>query len=300
MTEIKQAHAMPHLAGATHRWVDVRGLSMHVAEMGPASGEPLLLLHGLPQHWWQWHGVMPLLAREYRVLAIDSRGFGWTDAPRDGYDRSTYVADVVGLLAELGLARVNVLAHDWGAIVAQLLQIEHPELVSRLMVMGCPDLVTAPTAGALLKLLPLMRMEFPLLVPPLARRGLGQGGQPMVDTLFAAAEPHGAVSAEDVALYKAQMRDPARVRASGAMYRGFVLPVLLKLLARRIPGDLTVPTYVLLGAMDPSAEMQLGGHRPGRGAMVIQEIIPGAGHFLPDFRPELVAQRALDFFGDRR
>lgn len=298
MTETQPATGMPHLTGVTHRWVEVGGISLHVAEMGRRDGEPLLLLHGLPQHWWQWHGVMPALADRYRVLALDWRGFGWSDAPADGYTQESFIADLVGLLGELGLPRVKVLAHDWGAIVAQLLAIQRPELVERLMVMGCPDLMSVPSAGALIKTLPIMAMELPLLVPALAVRRMSRGNQDMVTTLLTAHEPDRSVSAEDIAVYKAQMRDPARVRASSAMYRGFLLPIFAKLIGRRVEGDLTMPTYVLLGEMDPSTDMQLGGHLPGRGSAVTQEIIPGAGHFLPDYSPELVAERALAFFAE--
>jgi pimeloyl-ACP methyl ester carboxylesterase len=51
---------------------------MHVAEVG--TGPPLLLLHGFPQHWWEWRGIITGLASRYRVICPDLRGAGWTDA----------------------------------------------------------------------------------------------------------------------------------------------------------------------------------------------------------------------------
>ena len=71
--------ALPVLKGVEHRFVDLPGLRMHVAEAG--SGRPLLLLHGFPQHWWEWRKVIPELAQHYRVIVPDLRGAGWTDAP---------------------------------------------------------------------------------------------------------------------------------------------------------------------------------------------------------------------------
>ena len=67
---------LPDLGGVEHRFVKLPGLTMHVAEAG--TGEPLLLLHGFPQHWWGWYKVLPALAQRYRVIAPDLRGAGWT------------------------------------------------------------------------------------------------------------------------------------------------------------------------------------------------------------------------------
>ena len=67
----------PRPRGRLHRYLELPGLHMHVAEAG--SGEPLLLLHGYPQHWWGWYKVLPALAQHYRVICPDLRGAGWTD-----------------------------------------------------------------------------------------------------------------------------------------------------------------------------------------------------------------------------
>ena len=70
------ARDQPHLDGVTHRWVDLPGLRMHVAEAG--TGPPVLLLHGWPQHWWEWRHVIGPLARTHHVIAPDLRGAGWS------------------------------------------------------------------------------------------------------------------------------------------------------------------------------------------------------------------------------
>ena len=69
----------PPVPGVEHRFVEAGGLRMHVAEAG--AGEPLLLVHGWPQHWYQWRGVIQRLAGTRRLIVPDLRGFGWTDAP---------------------------------------------------------------------------------------------------------------------------------------------------------------------------------------------------------------------------
>ena len=75
--------SFPEVDGVRHRFVKVNGLNLHLAEAG--SGEPLLMLHGWPQHWYMWRYQIPSLAQQYHVLCPDLRGFGWSDAPAIGY-----------------------------------------------------------------------------------------------------------------------------------------------------------------------------------------------------------------------
>lgn len=70
---------LPEAPGFEHSLVETRGLRTHLATIG--EGDPVLLLHGFPEHWWQWHAVAPAIAAAgYRVLCPDLRGAGWTEA----------------------------------------------------------------------------------------------------------------------------------------------------------------------------------------------------------------------------
>src|SRR6185312_8599058 len=122
---------LPGVQGVSHRLVDVGDVSLHVAEAG--AGEPLVLLHGWPQHWWCWRLLIPPLARSYRVIAPDLRGFGWSDAPAGDYAKATLAADIRALLDVEGLDRVSMIGHDWGGWAAFLLALESPERIARLL-----------------------------------------------------------------------------------------------------------------------------------------------------------------------
>lgn len=287
--------AMPQLDGVTHRWIDVRGLNMHIAEAG--NGEPVFLLHGFPQHWWEWHGVIPRLAEHYRVIAVDQRGFGWTDAPADGYNARTLIEDITLLMGELDIPRARFLTHDWGSVVAQLLAMERPDLVEALVVTGTPDMHIRPNAR-LLGLFPKLWHAFALAAPIIGPRL--QRNDKFTRHLFTAFEPAGGVAEEDMELYGVGMAQPERARAGSALYRGTILPAFMAIIfgayAKR---DFTVPTLALIGASEPSATLQEMGHRPGHGGNVTTEILPGEGHFLADHRPELIADKALRFFALR-
>jgi pimeloyl-ACP methyl ester carboxylesterase len=111
---------LPHVDGVTHRWVEARGLRFHVAEAG-AGDDAVLLLHGWPQHWYEWRHLMPDLADRHRVIAPDLRGFGWSDAPSSGYLKEEMGQDVLAILDALELERVKLVGHDWGGWIGFIL-----------------------------------------------------------------------------------------------------------------------------------------------------------------------------------
>ena len=133
---------MPEIPGLAveHSFHEVRGLRMHVAAAGPADAEPLVMVHGWPQHWYAWRRLIGPLSERYRVICPDLRGFGWTDAPRGSYLKAELAADVVGLLDVLGLERVRLAGHDWGGFVGFLLCLDHPRRVSHFAVAGMSHL----------------------------------------------------------------------------------------------------------------------------------------------------------------
>lgn len=106
---------VPEVAGVAHRFVDTPRLRFHVAEAG--AGEPVLLLHGWPQHWWAWRKVIPLLADDYRVIAPDLRGFGWSDASSGGYSTQelwmTWSDCSMPWVSTMCRSSVTTLADDW-------------------------------------------------------------------------------------------------------------------------------------------------------------------------------------------
>ena len=287
---------LPRLPGVEHTYVDLAGLRMHVAEVG--AGEPVLLLHGFPQHWWEWRGIIPRLAPHYRVIAPDLRGAGWTDAPAEGYTSEQQQADVLALLDHLGLDQVRLVAHDWSAIVGFQLAIHHPERIQQYVSLATPhpwvQFQPAMLRGA-------WRLWFqPVIATPgLGARLLGRGRQRLARHLLEQDGAGGAVgSAEDREAFLAPLRQPERARAGSALYRRLILPELRRITTGAYRGDrLTVPTRVLCGTADPALAPEVhGGYEPYADDLAV-EPIEGAAHFLADQRPDPVADRLLAFFG---
>jgi pimeloyl-ACP methyl ester carboxylesterase len=280
----------PNVPGVQHSFVDARGLRTHVAEAG--EGEPLVLVHGWPQHWYVWRHLIPRLAERYRVICPDLRGLGWTDAPADGYEKETMAADLLNLLDAMGLERVRLAGHDWGGFAGFLLCLRAPERVERYVAMntGHPWL---QTSGRQLLQLYKLWYQAVLAAPVLGRRAAHK----MVETVYKVGLDKDRVSPEEWSHFSDQFEEPARANATVQIYRTFLtreMPAIAR--GRYTDRRLTVPTLYLHGEGDPVI-------RPENFDVVSQhaddfrlELVTGTGHFVADEAPDEVLTRMLAFF----
>jgi pimeloyl-ACP methyl ester carboxylesterase len=116
--------------------VEANGIVQHVVIGG--HGPALLLVHGWPETWYAWRHLMPELAKDYTVIAVDQRGIGLTDKPADGYDASTLAGDLAGLMVELGHDRFAVVGHDIGLVIGYALAADYPDRVDRVALAEVP------------------------------------------------------------------------------------------------------------------------------------------------------------------
>jgi pimeloyl-ACP methyl ester carboxylesterase len=124
-----------------HQRVDVGGLELHVAMLGPVHGEPLVFMHGFPEFWMEWEPQMQhFAALGYRCIAPDQRGYADSDKPQSvsAYHIDRLADDIAGLCDTLGLSSVNLVAHDWGGLVAWHMLGRHPRRVRSLFVINAP------------------------------------------------------------------------------------------------------------------------------------------------------------------
>jgi pimeloyl-ACP methyl ester carboxylesterase len=116
----------------TSRYVDTGEVRLHAVIGG--NGPPLQLIHGWPGSWYYWRLVIPALAREFEVIAVDQRGIGLSDKPEQGYDTRSLANDLVGLMDGLGHRRFAVVGVDTGMMIGYALAADHPERVVGLAV----------------------------------------------------------------------------------------------------------------------------------------------------------------------
>ena len=285
---------LPELDGVEHRYVDVRGARLHVAEIG--SGPPVLLVHGWPQHWWAWRSLMPLLAGDFRVMALDLRGFGWSEATPRGYRKDELAEDVVGVLDALDIDRVNLVGHDWGGIVGILACLNHPDRVERFAAMNTGHVWPTMSLRGLPKQLGGFAYQGLLASPLLGRR---MGASPRVLKAV-----HASISTQTDAVldgldcYTARFRDPARAKAATQVYRTFLLyefPAWVR--GRYADRRLMPPTLWLHGLQDPVIRPKLFDDVVEHADDVRIEYLEDCGHFPPEERPDLVAHELRAFFG---
>jgi haloacetate dehalogenase len=130
-----------HMTGfegfVAHR-LDANGVGIHVLVGG--SGPPLLLLHGYPQSHLVWHRVAADLARHHTLVLTDLRGYGASDKPpglddHSGYSKRAMARDQVEVMRQVGFSRFALCGHDRGGRVAHRLVMDHPGVVTKLMLL---------------------------------------------------------------------------------------------------------------------------------------------------------------------
>lgn len=277
---------LPEAPGFDHLVVETPGLQSHVAVMG--QGEPVVLLHGFPEHWWQWHAIAPTIAAAgYRVYCPDLRGAGWTAAADRRIERRTRLRDLLALLDALSIGSAYLVSHDMGTITAFHLSYDCPERVRAAVQLAVPP--------AFMTFSPKILPGFYHL-PPLIwhRAGASLRGTFSVPYIT---RP---MPEETVETHLAPLQRTEIDVAVRGLLRGMVVPEAISL-AR---GDyrrrrLTVPTLVVFGRQDLPWSRHLAHicRNPARYADRIEfAYVDDAAHFITDDAPAEVARLTLDWF----
>jgi pimeloyl-ACP methyl ester carboxylesterase len=251
---------LPEAPGFEHSVVETPGLRTHLAAIG--EGEPVLLLHGFPEHWWQWHAVAPAIAAAgYRLLA---------------------------LLDALDLERVHLVSHDMGVITAFQLTYDHPERVR--------TAVQLSVWPAFIPFSPRLAPAFQHL-PPFIWHRPGASLRPTFSDRYAA-RPMSEATIEQHLRQFSRTEVDAAVRP---LVRRMVLPEAMRM-ARGVyrRKRLTVPTLVVFGRRDhPTTEDLLARlcRDPERHADRLELAwVDDAAHFITDDAPREVADLAVNWF----
>ena len=270
-----------------------RGVEFHYAEAG--GGEDVVLcLHGWPQHWYEWRHLMPALADRHRVLALDLRGFGWSEAPKSGYEKEELASDVLAVLDELGLERVKLVGHDWGGWIGFLLALKAPQRFERFL-----SLNILPPWTSLRAMAPhLWRFSYQWLIlsPGLGYR-LHTSGKFVPKVLVGGSVRREVWDETTIHAFSDTFTEPARARAAVQMYRVFNLHEAAAIGRGRYSGaQLQVPTKLLFGTGDQVLRHEILTDAEREADQLEVERVEDCGHFIADERPELVAERAREFF----
>lgn len=279
------------------RRVSLGGIGLHVAEAGPAGGPPTILLHGFPEFRFGWRRqIDPLAAAGLHLVVPDQRGYGLSDRPAGiaAYHLDRLAEDVVALADACGFARIRLVGHDWGALVAFWTASFFPERIERLAVLnGFHPGVFGPYLrrhpGQVLRSAYAGAFQLPLLPERLLTARDGFGLRAMMRR---SARP-GTFSPSDLARYAEEWRRPGAVSAMLNWYRA-----LARLPRENDPPRIAAPTLILWGRRDPAlqpglAEASLALCDRGR-----LQWIPEATHWVQHEAPETVNAALIDFLSD--
>ena len=286
------------------------GVTLNVQTGGPEDGEPILLLHGFPESHRTWREVAPKIARDFRVVAPDQRGFGASDRPEgvEAYKTDHILEDLLALADGLGLGRFTLVGHDWGGAVAWLAALRHPDRLDRLVIVNAPhplvfqkSLIEDPAQRAASQYINAFRN-------PLMEKGIEAMG---LETFFSKTfASHADVSLLSDAERRHYLDDWSRPGALTAMlnwYRASEIVVPKPGEQARAPAwteapfpKIKVPTLVLWAMRDTALlPVQLEGLED-----LVEDLrivtVAEAGHFVPWEQPETVAAAIRDFMRDAR
>ncbi|KAF9909869.1 Bifunctional epoxide hydrolase 2 [Linnemannia zychae] len=124
-----------------HKFIQTKGIKYHYVEAGDPKGEPLLFIHGFPEFWYAWRFQIKHFAElGYRVIALDTLGYGQTDAPMElyKYGLKSQVEQWVEILDILEIPKVTLLGHDWGGAYVWRFGLYHPERLTGIISICTP------------------------------------------------------------------------------------------------------------------------------------------------------------------
>ncbi len=283
----------PPIEGAEHHWIEAGGIKVHYAEAGDPGGRPVLLLHGWPQHHGMWGPVIQRLSdQDLRLIAPDLRGFGWSEAPGDGYHPDRFALDQIALLDALEIERAMLIGHDWGGFTSLLMGMRFADRVERILALNEPHPWPRLNPGLALQTwrswyatVAAVAGTVPRVHVWLARTILSHGN---------AGDPF---TPAQIDHFANRFSDPARARAGSALYRNYFRLLAFGLRQGWRSERLLVPTLLLFGEQDLFIPKGMVEERQGPAPGLSVELVSDSGHFIVDEKPDLVAERALAHFG---
>jgi pimeloyl-ACP methyl ester carboxylesterase len=281
-----------------HSYIETNGIRLHVVQAGPKSGIPVVLLHGFPEFWYGWrHQIPALVEAGCRVIVPDQRGYNLSDKPNGvkAYNVYTLAKDIVGLIDALGYEKVNLVGHDWGAIVAWVLANQYPERLHRLSIMNAPH--PAVMRRFLRRDFEQIRRSwyvFFFQLPWIPEAGMQRDNwRGAVSALRGSGKIH-TFTNEDIEKYKEAWSQPGAMTSMINWYRAVIRHM------PKLPDDprIKVPTLMMWGMKDFALS-----HRMARPSMdYVDEgnliLFPEATHWVQHDAAEEVNHYLVDFIFD--
>jgi pimeloyl-ACP methyl ester carboxylesterase len=260
---------------------NVNGTTLHYVRGG--KGQPIILIHGFPEDWYEFHKVMPRLAKKFTVIAVDLRGIGGSTAPLAGYDAANMAEDIHQLAQQLKLERVYIVGHDIGGIVAYAFARRYPQVTRGAMILDAPipgiegwdEIQGDPSVW---------HIRF-MQVPGLAEKLVAHRQADYFGYFFS----FGKFTLSDEAHYVMAYATSSQLHAAFEIYRAF--PADAQFNTAQV-GSNEVPFFLAAGDGSPFAKLvpkMAEGLRADGCNQVETGVIQGSVHYVVEDQPEAVA-----------
>lgn len=274
-----------------HESIVSNGVRLHYVTQG--EGPLMLMLHGFPEFWYSWRHQIPEFAKDYKVVALDLRGYNESEKPpqQSAYVMSELIKDVEGVIKGLGYDRCILVGHDWGGAIAWHFAYAHPEMVERLIVMNIPH--PAKFAEGLRTPQQLMRSWYAFFfqLPMLPEFLIQLSDYQLIESAFKGmAVDKSTFTQADIEAYKDAAAKRGALTAMINYYRNAFSSFL-----RQEWILLDVPTLMIWGEEDTALgkELTYGTEEYVRDFQI--HYIANCSHWVQQEKPELVNQYMRDF-----
>jgi pimeloyl-ACP methyl ester carboxylesterase len=286
-----------------HHFIQANRIRLHYVTQG--EGDLVILLHGFPEFWYSWRYQIPVLARNFKVVVPDLRGYNQSDKPATGYDLTTLASDINSLIENLGYERAHIVGHDFGGAIAWRFAQKFPHMLNRLVILSAPH--PSRFAANLIQDLNQLRRSwyiFAFQIPGLPEWLIQQNLKNFVQTVFRGlAVRKGFFTRETSEMYEAALRQPGAIASALNYYRQLFSPLIWitdawYTMSSGPPQLITAPTLVLWGEEDAVLSRRIAEDlRHAVSASFELKFLPNCGHWIQQESPQTVNRELLTFFG---
>ncbi|MBW4675745.1 MAG: alpha/beta hydrolase [Desmonostoc geniculatum HA4340-LM1] len=275
-----------------HEYITTNGVKLHYVTQG--EGPLMLMLHGFPEFWYSWRHQIPKFAQDFKVVAIDLRGYNDSDKPAEqsAYVMDEFIKDVEGVIKGLGDEKCVLVGHDWGGAIAWSFAYAHPETIERLIILNLPH--PAKFAQGLRTPQQLLRSYYMFIfqLPWIPELLLQSSDYQAIETVFkGTAVNKNAFTQADINAYK----DAAAKRGALTAMLNYYRNIFGQRILNPNWGILEVPTLMIWGEND----IALGKELTYDTAAYVKDFqikyITNCGHWVQQEQPELVNQYMAEF-----
>jgi len=284
-----------------HKYARLKNVRLHYVEAGPEDKPLMIMLHGFPEFWYSWRFQIPEFSKDYRVVALDNRGYGDSDKPKGvkNYAMDHLTGDLKEMIENLGYTSAVVVGHDWGAAISWAFAMKYPEMVDQLIIMNVPH----PAAFA--KHLAKSKSQFKkswyaffFQLPCLAEFFLSYNDYEQIEACFTK-EPwgakKGAFTEEDIEAYKFNAASEGTLTCAVNYYRANI--------GRKrgsTKDKLKMPVCVIFGTNDGALDTEMAIMSEDYCEDFTLNLVEGISHWVQQEAPDECTKHMKNFLANKK